>query len=492
MSSELRTVARHSGIYGFASLLNRGAAFLLIPLYTRAFDPAEYGVLGLINVASEIIGTVLGLGLGLAMTRIYFDYKDERERSEVVSTTVLFFGAVAAAFLAVFWFNAEALSRLVLKQPGHGELMFLGATGLLLNSLLTIGLQSLRVRQRSVSFLLASTLRSVLYLGLNAWFVVGLEWGVRGALLGILTANAIAGAVLLIPILVRAGMRFSRTKLKAMLRFGLPVLPGSLAEFSIAFVDRYLLAHFASLTAVGVYFLGFRLGTLLYALLIVPFGQIYVTRRLEAFGGRADDPEAGRVFTYFFAVMVAAALALALLAPEIIALGAAAEYAEAATVVPLLALSQVIHSVLLIAQMGIFYSKQGRRLLMASLVMLAVHVPLCWLLVERFGAAGAAAAACAAALAKLIATQRLSRGLPGPQPEWNRLAAILGIGLGAYALGMATLDMTAPFGLVTRLALCAAFPVSILVLPLFTPEERSTFVSLANSIRKRLLPSWRS
>ena len=77
--------------------------------------------------------------------------------------------------------------------------MLLGLIGMLLNGFFMLAQQYLRIQQRSGAFLAASTLRALLYLSLNSFFVVGLEMGVRGAVLGILISNGIATAVLVGP-----------------------------------------------------------------------------------------------------------------------------------------------------------------------------------------------------------------------------------------------------------------------------------------------------
>ena len=79
--SEVRAVFKHSKVYAVASLLNRGAAFFLIPVYTNFLAREEYGILAVITVASEIVGAALGLRLGAAMSRVYFDYAGQDDRN---------------------------------------------------------------------------------------------------------------------------------------------------------------------------------------------------------------------------------------------------------------------------------------------------------------------------------------------------------------------------------------------------------------------------
>jgi O-antigen/teichoic acid export membrane protein len=482
---ELRVTFRHSRTYAAASVLNRTATFLLLPLYARCLSPADYGLLGLISVASEVAGTAIGLGLGVALSRIYFDYSEPRDRDEVVTSAMLGYGTVALVTALPLALLAEPLGRVLFGAPGHGSPLLLGMLGLLANGLFTLGLQYLRVGQRSRAYMAVSTLRSLGLLVANGALVGGLGWGVMGALAGTLVVNALFAASLLATTLARLGSRFSTAKFRALLAFGLPSLPGSLADFATGFIDRYLLVHLTSLAAGGVYFLAVRVATMLYVTLIAPFGQIYAIRRLEIHAARASDPEAAPLFTYFFVAMVSGALALALLAPEIVVLLASRGYGGAAVVIPFLALAQVINSLLLILQTGIYFAKRPRRLTVISVATLGLHAAAAPVLISTYGALGAAAAGVLSATFRAGLTTRLAVDLGGPRPEWARLTVILLAAAAILAIDR-SLGFTPSIPLLAlHLVVSAAFPVLVLLSPLFASGERAALRSLLQ-LRARL------
>ena len=487
--SEAPAVFRHSAVYAFAAILNRSAGFLLLPLYTQFLDPSDYGVLGVIAITSEVVGAMIGVKLGTAMSRLFFDYTEEEERAELVTTAILGLGSMVAVFSVFVAVAADPLAALVLGNRDQGVLLFLGIAGLLLNVIFTLGLQYLIVLQRSQAVLGISTLRSILFLGLGALFVAPLRMGVFGALLAILVSNLLVAAWLIVPLLARLGLRFSRAKFISLLRFGTPLLPAQIAELLLKFSDRYLLVHLASLASVGVFFLGVRLSAILQMALISPFNQSYIVRRFEAFGRKEADAEASRVFTYFFAILVSAALALSLAAPQLVALIAFRRpgYFAAASVIPLLALSEVVRSLLLIAELGIFCAKIPRYLTYASVAGTAIHVPLTAGMIALFGVIGAAGAAVLSTAFRLAVTCRLARGLGGPQPEWPQVLMILSAGVAAYGSAWAielTLG-TAP-GAIARLLFGAAFPLLLLLSPVFTSAERESLRGFVTARLRRL------
>jgi O-antigen/teichoic acid export membrane protein len=475
--SEAPAVFGHSVVYASAAILNRAAGFLLLPLYTHFLDPSDYGVLGVIAITSEVVGALIGVKLGTAMSRLFFDYTDEQERAELVTTAILGLGLIVVAFSVVVALVADPVAALVLGNRDQGDLLFLGIAGLLFNVIFTLGLQYLVVLQRSQAMLAVSTLRSIFFLGLGALFIAPLRLGVFGALLAILLANALATAWLILPLLARLGLRFSRTKFISMLRFGTPLLPAQIAELLLKFSDRYLLVHLASLASVGVFFLGVRLSTILQMAFVSPFNQIYIVRRFEAFGRKEGDAEGSRVFTYFFAILVSAALALAIAAPQLVALVAFDRpgYYGAAAIIPLLALAEVVRSLLLIAELGIFLAKIPRYLTFASVAGTLIHIPLTAGMIAIFGVIGAAAAAVLSTTFRLIVTCRLARGLGGPQPEWGHILVILSAALATYvAAWAAELALGTGVGAVLRLFLAGAFPFLLLLSPVFSNAERAS------------------
>ena len=42
--SQIKKLAGQTAIYGLSSIVGRLLNYLLVPLYTRIFDPAQYGV----------------------------------------------------------------------------------------------------------------------------------------------------------------------------------------------------------------------------------------------------------------------------------------------------------------------------------------------------------------------------------------------------------------------------------------------------------------
>ena len=90
MYGEIGSVFRHALVYGAASLTTSLIGFLMIPVYTRYLSPADYGVLELLQLASNVISIIMAIGFSGAVLRFYFQHDSEDDRREVVSTATFY------------------------------------------------------------------------------------------------------------------------------------------------------------------------------------------------------------------------------------------------------------------------------------------------------------------------------------------------------------------------------------------------------------------
>src|SRR5918994_1820838 len=84
--SALRKLVGASAVYGLGSVLVRGLAFVLIPLYTRYLSPAEYGIVALTVTCTVVLRLLYPLGLRGAVSRTYYESGSAQERKERVGT----------------------------------------------------------------------------------------------------------------------------------------------------------------------------------------------------------------------------------------------------------------------------------------------------------------------------------------------------------------------------------------------------------------------
>ena len=128
---------RHTAIYGIGSMLVPAASFLLLPLYTRALAPAEYGVLEILNRAGEVAVFLLLLrGFRQAIFAMHGRSNVPEERARVIASAFTVVGIVGAAGIVLALVLAAPLAALSgIATPG---LLACGLISMLLEGIATV------------------------------------------------------------------------------------------------------------------------------------------------------------------------------------------------------------------------------------------------------------------------------------------------------------------------------------------------------------------
>ena len=79
MSYSLKNVIKGASTFTSCQILTQASAFFLIPLYTRFLTPADYGIVGYLQVIIQFLSVLLMFGLYGAQTRFYYDFKEDKE-----------------------------------------------------------------------------------------------------------------------------------------------------------------------------------------------------------------------------------------------------------------------------------------------------------------------------------------------------------------------------------------------------------------------------
>jgi O-antigen/teichoic acid export membrane protein len=80
-------LAKDSVIYGFGGVLAKSVSFFLLPVYTRIFEPADYGAIEMLTVIVGLFSAILAMGMDSAQSFYFFKQKQQglQEQIRVVS-----------------------------------------------------------------------------------------------------------------------------------------------------------------------------------------------------------------------------------------------------------------------------------------------------------------------------------------------------------------------------------------------------------------------
>lgn len=483
--NETRLLAYHTMIYGLANLLNRIIGFLMIPVYTRFFSPADYGILEIITITTQVIGLVASVGMAQSIGRFYFQYEDTDIRNSIVSTGILAFSLFSLMVLIPLIFLSQRISGLLLG-PSISSSFFIIAIGTVWFSTLNeIGFFYFRILRQSVRFMILTVIKLICAIGLNMYFIIGMKTGIIGVLYSTLITSAIFSFILIIPILKKTGLHFSLPRLKEMLSFGLPLIPSSLANLVVLVSDRYFLRFLATLSDTGLYSLAYRFSSIPGYFIAYPFMQVWSTRRLEIYKLENSEKVMGKVFTYFCVFIIAAGLGVSVLSKDVIELISDPKFWPAYKTVPILVLAQVIVSFFQHFNIGLLIEKKTQYFTYIDLVNAAINLVLNYYLISWFGVVGAALATLISYSLRVLLVYLVTLPIYSIHFESSRvLKLFISAGL-IYSIStfLDTSRLWIDIGLKTMLLL-VLFPLSLMLLRFFSKVE---FEAFKNLIFKRQL-----
>src|SRR3990172_11798123 len=280
MKSELKNLGKHTIIYGAGILLGRIVSFIMLPIYTRYLTPADYGVLELLTITTDVISIISGIGLTSTVMRFYSKYDNQEEKNKVVSTAIIVMSVPYLIANLVCVLLSGKFSVLVFGSVDYTFYFQLSFVLLFLQSGIDIPFALIRLKENSLLFILTNVSKLIIQLSLNIYFVMILKLGVAGILYSSLIAYLLISSFLIFYTVRSVGFAFSFQRSFEMLRFSYPLIFWSLGSFILTFSDRYFLNIYSDLRTVGIYFLVYKFGFLLVAL-DAPFSLIWEPKRFE-------------------------------------------------------------------------------------------------------------------------------------------------------------------------------------------------------------------
>lgn len=465
LGKRLGELARHSAIYGFGSLVSRFIAVLLLPVYTRYLSPADYGLIETLIALSAILTVLLAAGVKSAFFRFYFDEADDDGKRRVIRTSFWFTMVMGTAGLVAGLLLAGPISDLLFGTSEHANLVRAAFVGLWAHVNYEQMTSLFRVEQRSGAYLIATLMNLGLTVGATLLLVVVWDQGPIGVIVGNFTGTLLVYLGLLAYRREQLGLDWDRALLREMNRFGMPLVPSALFLWALNFSDRFFLVKLAGPREVGLYSIGVRLASAII-LLLAAFRTAWPAFAYSI----EDDREAARTYSYVLTYLVAItswmALALGVLAPWLVQLLTTEEFYAAERVVAPLAFAAAAFGAYIVVVIGIGRARQTRSNWWITGAAAVLNVVLNLALIPEYGMMGAAVATIGAyALLFLGMAWKAQRVFPVPY-QWRRVATAFGAAVALTVVGR-TLDVS----LGVALALVAVYPLVLLPLGFYLPEE---------------------
>ena len=164
----LKQLAGQTAIYGLSSIIGRLLNYLLVPLYTRYFLPAEYGVVTELYAYVAFLVIILTYGLETA----FFRFSQKQYNKQLVYSTSLISLIISSIlFVGLMIFFQQPIAN-GLEYPQNPEYVMWFALIIGLDAISSISFAKLREQKQAARFALVRLVNIFINIGLNLFFII--------------------------------------------------------------------------------------------------------------------------------------------------------------------------------------------------------------------------------------------------------------------------------------------------------------------------------
>lgn len=496
MRKQIKQLGKDTLIYGFGQVLKRSIGFLLIPIYTRFLDPADYGHLELLNITLSALLIVISQGLGTAFFRNYADIEGESGEpvarrnsigaSKLISTSYNYLVVVSIMICGLLFVYSGKLGELLFNANGHFDMLVkLVVVTVFFQTVTLVPFQLMRANLESAKYVIFSSIQFLLQLLLSIYFVVVLKLAVEGILLAGLIGSCFIAVATFAMMRKHLHLTVSTKILKDLLVFGLPLIPAALSFWILTASDRFLLQKLANAHELGLYSLGSRFSSIVIVGLVAPF-QVAWGPMLFQIAKKDNAKETFKVITtYFLLALCTIGALIVVFMPLAIRFLVGREFWSAYHVITPLVFANIASGMFIIFAVGTYLYKKTQYSAYVTTFGALSNVGLNFLLIPKYGMMGAAVASVASYLSIMLLTYHTSQHFYYIPYEKIRFLKICSIFLAVAALGHSYGFGNVGVDLLYRIGLMILFCVSFYFTGFFKREEKLLVKSLFSELQRR-------
>jgi len=481
------------------SVLSRGVGMILIPVYTSVLPKADLGYWEALLLVATLVSLVSAHGITAALMwtlktggSLHKGEPPEDEKGRIISAAIGWSMAAAVVVCGLGMLFSTQLAEATTERPNDGLIM-----------ILLLGAQALRVVTYPAEGVLKLRFQSVpvVYMSFGEFFVqvIGTILALRVFDMGLvgMAWSAFAAAVLRVGLAWRflpelRTATFAPRLMGAMVRYGLPLMPGAIAALVLSLSDRRFLIYYGMTEENGLYAYGDKWARIVEFALVLPMASMWPA----VFYNIAKDKDAkqqfARIATLFCGVGAAMGFGITMAGPAITRLfdtSSNDEFAGAAGPIGVLTAGYVLFGLNEVARVGFQLTGRTRRTALSMVLAAALNIALNIVLIPRFGAMGAAWATLIAYGSAVVFSLMLSRSIYPQSWELGRLAHVGAVFVGgAWAVeAWAPADGTLA-GFWVRIGAALVAPVVLLCTGFLTKDEWGLLKGHLGTLARRVRP----
>lgn len=352
--STVKTLFSQSFVYGLSTIIPRLLNYLLVFLYTRTFNPNEYGIVSELYAYLAFLLILLTFGLETGFFRFI---NKNNDKNVVYSTSFYFLLFTSAATLIFFVLAAKPIVHLLGSNYFRSYIIILGAV-ISVDAFSAICFAKLRSDNRPITFSSIKLIGVFINILFNFLFIYKYDYiktlpipGSLDLISYVFLANLIGSSVTLVLVLIKAGIPklvFDLKIIKELLIYSLPILIAGLGGTTNESFDRIFIKYLIPEEDNPLYKVGIYSSNAKLAIFLLLFIQMYRFAAEPFFFSQKKGEESNILFGKAIKTFIIVSLLLFLLITTnipILKFFVGASFREDLLIVPILLLSNILYGI---------------------------------------------------------------------------------------------------------------------------------------------------
>ncbi|WP_405288807.1 flippase [Methanobrevibacter sp.] len=317
MSEYVRFIQR-IGLVGLTNILISLSSLIFIPIITKSFTTAEYGMWAQVNTTIALVPNIANLGLPYTMVRFLSAEKDKEKIKDsfypMISLT--FISTIIICLLFLIFGNAIANALF----NGSMQVLYI-TTAISFFACMNLMLISFfRTFQQMKRYSLFLVLQSYIGVFVSIYLTYA-GYNIETVVLGLLTGYVAVFIMMAFLIVKYLGIGIGKwSNLKEQLAFALPTIPSNVSSWVVDSSDKYVIGILIGSVAVGCYSPGYALGSILL-MFLSPFAVLLpavLPEHYEKGDIREVDKYLSYSMKYYLLLTVPAAVGMSVLSKPLL------------------------------------------------------------------------------------------------------------------------------------------------------------------------------
>lgn len=462
MLENLRTALKGSFIYSLSNIASKLIGFILMPLFMKYLSVAEYGTLGILDVTTQILLAVFGLGIWYAFERWYWDKNYIHARKSVFFSVVLFSLVLSFFLFILISFFATDLSQLLFNHSHYKNTLILmtGIAGLQIINQSPATL--LRLKNKPGLFTFISITKLLVLLVLTIYLLTVKNKKVEGIYEAQFIAELVMFVFLFSLTYKELEFKFNGKALGEIIIFRLPMALSSVFVVLLSFTDRFALKFINNLEQVGLYSMGYKLANTI-KVIVVASAWYAITPLIYKMMNQPENKRFySKIMTYFSFGLMFFILVISIFGKEVVYLFSLiahkSGYQESYKIIPIIAFAIFFGMLKDVSTTGLNITKHTKIIALIIIVIAGLNLLLNILFIPYYHFVGAAIATLVSQIIFFIIILHFAQKKYPIPFEIKKVLLIIGVGLLLTIFANLINSVYLPVRLAVKILLIVAFP----------------------------------